>query len=118
MRGSYCYCGWTRYVPTRFLNVHRAVDEYTKYAIILHEISNFLILMSCIAKMTDSPVDPGDVMLNHYLIATWAKVCQALGPEFEPYLPIVMPPLLEAASARADVNIWGKRTLALSSYSC
>ena len=33
--------------------------------------------------MTDSPVDPGDVMLNHYLIATWAKVCQALGPEFE-----------------------------------
>ena len=114
---SYRYCGWKRYVPTGFLNVHRAVDEYTKYAIILLETSIFLILMSCIAKMTDSPVDPGDVMLNHYLIATWAKVCQALGPEFEPYLPIVMPPLLEAASARADVNILGKRTFALSSHS-
>lgn len=47
-------------------------------------------------------------MLNHYLIATWAKVCQALGPEFEPYLPIVMPPLLQAASAKADVNVWGE----------
>ena len=115
VRGSYCYCCRTRYVPTGFVNVHRAVDEYTKYAIILHETSIFLILMSCIAKITDSPVDPGDVMLNHYLIATWAKVCQALGPEFEPYLPIVMPPLLEAASARADVNIWGKRTFAPSS---
>lgn len=56
----------------------------------------------------DSPLDPGDVMLNHYLIATWAKVCQALGPEFEPYLPIVMPPLLQAASAKADVNVWGE----------
>ena len=46
-------------------------------------------------------------MLNHYLIATWAKVCQALGPEFEPYLPVVMPPLLQAASAKADVSVWG-----------
>lgn len=57
--------------------------------------------------ITDSPADPGDTMLNHYLIATWAKVCQALGPEFEPYLPVVMPPLLHAASAKADVSVWG-----------
>lgn len=46
-------------------------------------------------------------MLNHYLIATWAKVCQALGPEFEPYLPVVMPALLRTAKAKADVSIWG-----------
>ena len=56
---------------------------------------------------TDSPVDPGDTMLTHYLIATWAKVCQAMGTEFEPYLPVVMPPLLQAASAKADVSVWG-----------
>ena len=55
----------------------------------------------------DSPVDPNDTMLGHYLIATWAKVCQALGPEFEPYLPVVMPPLLLAASAKADVSVYG-----------
>ena len=53
-------------------------------------------------------MDPEDTMLTHYLIATWAKVCQALGPEFEPYLPVVMPPLLNAASAKADVSVWGK----------
>ena len=46
-------------------------------------------------------------MLGHYLIATWAKVCQALGPEFEPYLAVVMPPLLVAASAKADVSVYG-----------
>jgi hypothetical protein len=43
---------------------------------------------------TDSPVDPNDMMLPHYLIATWAKVWKAMGPEFEPYLPVVMIPLL------------------------
>ena len=45
-------------------------------------------------------------MLGHYLIATWAKVCQAMGPEFEPYLPVVMPPLLQAASAKTDMNVY------------
>ncbi|KAH9918693.1 ARM repeat-containing protein [Amylocystis lapponica] len=35
------------------------------------------------------PADPSDTMLTHYLIATWAKVCQALGPD-----------------AKADVSIY------------
>lgn len=56
----------------------------------------------------DSPVDPSDSMLPHYLIATWAKVCQAMGPEFEPYLPVVMPPLFRAANAKADVSVYGR----------
>ena len=50
-------------------------------------------------------------MLGHYLIATWAKVCQALGPEFEPYLPVVMPPLLTAAAAKADLSVYGEHYL-------
>ena len=53
-------------------------------------------------------------MLNHYLIATWAKVCQAMGPEFEPYLPVVMPPLLLSASAKADVSIYGELDLIIA----
>ena len=59
--------------------------------------------MSC----SDSPEDRSDPLLGHYLIATWAKICQAMGPEFEPYLPVVMPPLLIAASAKADVSVYG-----------
>lgn len=57
--------------------------------------------------LPDSPVDPSDTMLPHYLIATWAKVCQAMGPEFERYLPVVMPPLFRAANAKADVSVYG-----------
>jgi len=57
-------------------------------------------------EIQNSPIDPTDTMLGHYLVATWAKVCQALGPEFEPYLPVVMPPLLHAASAKADVSVY------------
>ncbi|KAH9996969.1 ARM repeat-containing protein [Russula compacta] len=58
-------------------------------------------------RIQNSPVDPSDTMLPHYLIATWAKVCQAMGPEFEPYLPVVMPPLFRAANAKADVSVYG-----------
>lgn len=55
----------------------------------------------------DSPIEPDDTLLNSYLVASWAKICQALGPEFEPYLPVVMPPLLRTASAKADVSVMG-----------
>ena len=55
----------------------------------------------------DSPIEPDDTLLSSYLIASWAKICQALGQEFEPYLPVVMPPLLRAASAKADVSVIG-----------
>jgi hypothetical protein len=57
-------------------------------------------------RRQNSPIDPGDTLLNHYLIATWAKICQAMGPEFEPYLPVVMPPLVNAASAKADISVY------------
>lgn len=53
----------------------------------------------------DGSVDPGDALLNGHLIATWAKICQAMGVEFEPYLPFVIPPLISAA--KADVSIDG-----------
>ncbi|KAG1895848.1 armadillo-type protein [Suillus fuscotomentosus] len=63
-------------------------------------------LIELLIKIQNSPVDPSDTMLPTFLIATWAKICQALGIEFEPFLPVVMPPLLNAASAKADVSIY------------
>jgi hypothetical protein len=51
----------------------------------------------------ESPPDPNDTQLGHYLIATWEKVCQVMGPEFEPYLSVVMPSLLATAGAKADL---------------
>ncbi|KAJ7906329.1 armadillo-type protein [Mycena leptocephala] len=63
-------------------------------------------LVDLLMQIQKSPVDPNDTQLGHYLIATWAKVCQAMGPEFEPYLPVVMPTLLATASAKADISVY------------
>ncbi|KAH7909589.1 ARM repeat-containing protein [Hygrophoropsis aurantiaca] len=62
-------------------------------------------LVDILIHIQNSPIDPSDTLLATYLIATWAKICQALGSEFEPYLPVVMPPLINAAAAKADVSI-------------
>jgi hypothetical protein len=45
--------------------------------------------------------------LVDYLIVTWEKICQAMGPEFEPYLPVVMPPPVSAASTKTDISVYG-----------
>lgn len=63
-------------------------------------------LVELMIRIQKGPVDPADTQLGHYLIATWAKVCQAMGPEFEPYLPVVMPALLTTASAKADISVY------------
>ncbi|KAJ3506180.1 hypothetical protein NLJ89_g7010 [Agrocybe chaxingu] len=63
-------------------------------------------LVELLMRIQQSPVDPNDTQLSHYLIATWAKVCQAMGQEFEPYLPVVMPSLLATASAKADLSVY------------
>ncbi|KAG6825124.1 hypothetical protein H0H92_004620 [Tricholoma furcatifolium] len=63
-------------------------------------------LVELLIRIQKSPVDPADTQLGHYLIATWAKVCQAMGQEFEPYLPVVVPALLQTASAKPDVSVY------------
>jgi len=40
-----------------------------------------------------------------YLISAWARMCKILGPEFEQYLPMVMPPVLKAASIKPEVAV-------------
>lgn len=58
-------------------------------------------------SLLESPQDVNDTQLSHYLMATWSKVCQALGEEFEPYLPVVMPSILTTAAAKADISVYG-----------
>ena len=52
------------------------------------------------ANITDAD-DPQ----SQYLMHCWGRMCRVLGKEFLPFLPTVMPPLLELASAKADVQI-------------
>jgi len=61
-------------------------------------------------SILESPVDPDDTQLVCYLTSTWAKIGQALGVEFEPYLPLVMPYILEIANAKMDISVYGMCT--------
>ena len=71
---------------------------------------------TCGSIYAESPPDPNDAQLGHYLIATWAKVYQAMGPEFERYLQVVMPSLLATAGAKADLSLYRAFTLPTSFY--
>ncbi|RWS08235.1 importin-5-like protein [Dinothrombium tinctorium] len=43
-----------------------------------------------------------------YMISAWARICKILGPQFEPYLPYVMQPVLKAASIKIEVTFLDK----------
>lgn len=38
-----------------------------------------------------------------YMLAAWARMCEILGQDFMPYLPVVMPPLLKSVKLEAKV---------------
>lgn len=40
-----------------------------------------------------------------YLLHCWGRMCRVLGQDFLPYLPGVVPPLMELASAKADIQL-------------
>lgn len=53
---------------------------------------------------TENVTDPDDPQ-GSYLLHCWGRMCRVMGNDFLPYLPAVMPPLLELASAKADVQL-------------
>ena len=54
----------------------------------------------CIGNIVDAD-DPQ----SQYLLHCWGRMCQVLGQDFVPYLSWVMPPLMELASATADIQL-------------
>lgn len=42
---------------------------------------------------------------SQYLLHCWGRMCRVLGQDFVPYLAGVMPPLMELASAKADIQL-------------
>ncbi|QRV78468.1 importin subunit beta-3 [Ceratobasidium sp. AG-Ba] len=61
-------------------------------------------LIKVLLQLQEQPTTDDDSTPMH-LQQTWAKVCQALGDAFEPYLQFVMPPLLKSAGVKPDINI-------------
>lgn len=63
-----------------------------------------MTLVQILANIQQSITDADDPQAQ-YLMHCWGRMCRVLGQEFLPFLPNVMPPLLELASAKADIQL-------------
>ncbi|EAS32990.3 importin beta-3 subunit [Coccidioides immitis RS] len=68
-----------------------------------------LTLAQLLAHIQQNITDADDPQ-SSYLLHCWGRMCRVLGPDFIPYLPGVMPPLLQVAAAKADVQILDDET--------
>ncbi|PGH00256.1 hypothetical protein AJ79_08270 [Helicocarpus griseus UAMH5409] len=63
-----------------------------------------LTLVQLLGNIQQNITDADDPQ-SSYLLHCWGRMCRVLMQDFIPYLPGVMPPLLQVASAKADVQI-------------
>lgn len=63
-----------------------------------------LALVQILGNIQQSITEDDDPQAQ-YLLHCWGRMCRVLGTDFVPYLPGVMPPLLELASAKADIQL-------------
>jgi len=97
---------WPRLIPYRFENARRVADSHPAFVLFLNSYtpSHLMNYEFRFLHSLESPVDSKNTQLGHYLLATRAKICQAMGPEFEPYL---MASLLATAGTKADSSLCG-----------
>ncbi|KAG9777003.1 ARM repeat-containing protein, partial [Aureobasidium melanogenum] len=63
-----------------------------------------ITLVQTLGNIQQNITDDDDPQAQ-YLLHCWGRMCRVLGSDFVPYLPGVMPPLLELASAKADIQL-------------
>ncbi|KXJ90626.1 armadillo-type protein [Microdochium bolleyi] len=63
-----------------------------------------MTLVNLLANIQTSITDADDPQAQ-YLMHCWGRMCRVMGPEFLQFLPNVMPPLVELASAKADIQL-------------
>ncbi|KAH8653307.1 armadillo-type protein [Xylariales sp. PMI_506] len=63
-----------------------------------------MTLVQLLATIQSSITDSDDPQAQ-YLMHCWGRMCRVMGSDFLPFLPNVMPPLVELASAKADIQL-------------
>lgn len=63
-----------------------------------------MTLVQLLATIQTSITDSDDPQAQ-YLMHCWGRMCRVMGSDFLPFLPNVMPPLVELASAKADIQL-------------
>ncbi|KAI8056197.1 importin beta-3 subunit [Syncephalis plumigaleata] len=61
-------------------------------------------LINLMIQMQETIMDSDDP-LSYYLLQSWARICKVLGPDFAPYLQVVLPPLVRSAQLKPDFTI-------------
>ncbi|KAK3346295.1 armadillo-type protein [Lasiosphaeria hispida] len=56
-------------------------------------------------RVIQNSITDADDPQAQYLMHCWGRMCRVMGKEFLPYMAPVMPPLIELASAKADVQV-------------
>ncbi|KAI3644716.1 hypothetical protein MP228_010880 [Amoeboaphelidium protococcarum] len=64
-------------------------------------------LMQAMMQVQQSITEADDPQ-SSYLLSAWARIAKVLSQDFVPYLPTVLPPLLEAASHKPDFAVLDK----------
>ena len=63
-----------------------------------------ITLVQLLGNIQQNITDTDDPQ-SQYLLHCWGRMCRVLGQDFVPYLPGVMPPLMELASAKPDIQL-------------
>jgi hypothetical protein len=63
-----------------------------------------MTLVNLLANIQNNITDTDDPQAQ-YLMHCWGRMCRVLGTDFLPFLDTVMPPLLELATAKADIQL-------------
>lgn len=68
-------------------------------------LGNDVIKLVQIFGRIQQTVTDADDPQGSYLLHCWGRMCRVMGDDFLPYLGAVMPPLMQLASAKADVQL-------------
>ncbi|OTA99321.1 hypothetical protein M426DRAFT_68063 [Hypoxylon sp. CI-4A] len=63
-----------------------------------------MVLVNLLAKIQANITDADDPQ-SQYLMHCWGRMCRVMGTDFLQFLPNVMPPLVDLASAKADIQL-------------
>ena len=60
--------------------------------------------MDCLIQTQQGNLDPDDPQVS-FLLQASARICKCLGADFQPYLPFVIPPLLQSAQIDPELEV-------------
>ncbi|KAI9024505.1 hypothetical protein CLU79DRAFT_834266 [Phycomyces nitens] len=60
--------------------------------------------INILAEIQQMPTEADDSQTT-YLLAAWARMCKMMGQDFLPYLPNIMPPLLQSAQLVPEITL-------------